>query len=154
MSPEVPIIILLLAIPIYFLCKWGLNKWRIGNPKNRKLTAIIPTIILSPIAYVGIILIWITAVSYYPTQKFNKAEWDTNVEERYTMSKNIIESEMLIGKTQEEVIELLGDDYSTYQKEHIAYYLGFVPSIIGIDPDVLDVYFENGKVIKVDQHKT
>jgi hypothetical protein len=120
MSPEVPIIILVLAIPIYFLCKWGLNKWGIGNPKNRKLTAIIPTIILSPIAYVGIIVIWIMTASYYPTQKFNKAEWDNNIEERYTMSTNIIRSEMLIGKTKEEVIELLGKDFSTYGKEHIA----------------------------------
>jgi len=154
MSPEVPIIILVLAIPIYFLCKWGLNKWGIGNPKNRKLTAIIPTIILSPIAYVGIIVIWIMTASYYPTQKFNKAEWDNNIEERYTMSTNIIRSEMLINKTKEEVIELLGEDFSTYGKEHIAYYLGFVPSIIGIDPDVLDIYFENSKVVKVGQHRT
>ena len=154
MSPEALITILILAIPIYFLCKWTLNKWEIGNPKSRKLTAIIPTIILSPLAYVGMIVIWMMSVSYYPTKKFNKAEWDTNIEGRYTMSKNIIKSEMLIGKTKEEVIEILGEEFSIYDEEHIAYYLGFVPSMLGIDPDVLDIYFENGKVIKVSQHET
>ena len=70
------------------------------------------------------------------------------------MSNDIIKSEILIGKTKEEVIELLGDDFYTYNENHIAYDLGFVPGLFNIDPDVLDIYFEKGKVIKVDQHET
>ena len=70
------------------------------------------------------------------------------------MSKNIINSEMLIGKTKEEVIELLGNKYSDHGENHIEYYLGFVPRMLNIDPDYLDIYFENGKVIKVSQHNS
>ena len=154
MSIEVPIIILILGIPIYFLSKWILNKSNVGNGKNRKYLAIIPTLILSPIVYIGLIYLWIFSISYYPTDDFDKQMWQSNPEERYKMSENIIESKILIGKTKREIIELLGNDYYSYSENHIAYGLGFVPGLFTIDPDVLDIYFENGKVIKVEQHKT
>ena len=154
MGSEVPVIILILAIPVYFLTKWIFKKLKLGNEKNRKYLAIIPTIILSPILYIGIILIWIFSVSYYPKTDFNKQEWNENKEERYKMANDIIKNEILIGKTRVEVIELLGDDYYSHDESHIVYNLGFLPGLFNIDPDVLDIYFEKGKVIKVEQHKT
>ena len=92
--------------------------------------------------------------SHYTSRKFDKADWDTNVEERYRMSRDIISSEMLIGKTLEEVIEILGEDVSIDGEEHVVYYLGFVPSILAIDPDVLHIYFRNGQVTRVEQLRT
>ena len=154
MSIEVPIIVLILAIPIYFLSKWILKKWNFGNEKNRKYLAIIPSIVLSPIVYIGLIYLWIFSISYYPTNDFDKQTWESNPEERYKMSENIIESKMLIGKTKQEIVELLGNDFYSYSENHIAYGLGFVPGLFNIDPDVLDIYFENGKVTKVGQHET
>jgi hypothetical protein len=70
------------------------------------------------------------------------------------MSNDIIKSNLLIGKTKKDVIELLGDDFYSYDENHIAYDLGFVPGLLNIDPDVRDIYFENGRVIKVGQHET
>ena len=154
MGIEVPIIIVIIAIPVYFLLKWILKKLKIGDSKNRKFLAIIPTIILSPLLYVGIIIVWFFSVSYYPKTDFNKQEWTGNKEERYKMSNDLIKSEFLIGKSKIEVSELLGDDFYSYNENHIAYDLGFVPGLFNIDPDVLDIYFENGKVIKVGQHET
>lgn len=63
------------------------------------------------------------------------------------MTEDIIESEMLIGLTQEEVKQILGGD-GTY------YYVGFVPGFIVIDPDVLSITYENGKVTNVRQYRT
>jgi hypothetical protein len=154
MSPEVPIMVLILAIPIYFFSKWILNKLRIGNSKNRKYFAVLPTIILSPLVYVAAIIIWIFSMTYYPSKDFDKVEWKSNIEERYKMSEDIIDSDILIGKSKQEVIELLGTEYWADGESHISYYLGFVPSLANIDPDILDIYFENGKVIKVSQHET
>ncbi|MCC1485587.1 hypothetical protein J1C55_13360 [Winogradskyella sp. E313] len=151
---EVPFIILILAIPTYFLCKWILKKLNLGNEKNRKFVALIPTIFFSPIIYIGIIYLWIFSASYYPSSDFDKQKWETNVEERYRMSEDIIESKILIGKTKEEITKLLGQDFYSYNENHIAYELGFVPGLFNIDPDVLDIYFENGKVTKVEQHQT
>ena len=154
MSIEVPIIVLFLAFPIYFLSKWILKKWNFGNEKNRKYLAIIPSVVLSPIVYIGLIYLWIFSISYYPTNDFDKQTWESNPEERYKMSEDIIESKMLIGKTKQEIVELLGNDFYSYSENHIAYGLGFVPGLFNIDPDVLDIYFENGKVTKVGQHET
>ena len=131
-----------------------LKRLNFGNEKNRKLIALIPTIFLSPIIYIGLIYLWIFSVSYYPSNDFDKQKWETNVEERYKMSEDIIESKILIGKTKEEITELLGQDFYSYNEKHIAYELGFVPGLFNIDPDVLDIYFENGKVTKVEQHQT
>ena len=154
MSIEVPIIILIIAIPVYFFSKWILKKLQLGNSKNRKYLAVIPAIFLSPLLYVSIIMIWIFSISYYPKTTFDKQKWDKQIEERYKMSKDIMKSKMLIGKTKAEVIDLLGEDYYTYNENHISYYLGFVPELFNIDPDVLDIYFENGKVVRVSQHRT
>ncbi len=78
MSIEAPLIILILAIPTYFLSKWGLKKLKFGNDKNRKYIALFPTLIFSPIIYVGIILLWMFSISYYPSNEFNKQEWEAN----------------------------------------------------------------------------
>ena len=154
MSIEVPIIIILIALPIYFLIKLFFKKFKIGSENNRWLISFISTLIISPIIYFLAILIWVFSVSYYPNNDFDKEEWISNKEERFKMSEDLIESEKLIGKTKQEIVQLLGEDYYSYNENHIAYDLGFLPGFFNIDPDVLDIYFENGKVIKVDQHKT
>ena len=153
MSPEVPIIVLILAIPIYFICKWLMTRLKVGNKRNRKFLAIIPTVILSPLIYVGLVMIWIFSISYYPTSDFDKNEWNSNIEERFKMSENIIESEILIGKTREEVIQMLGNDFITNNESEITYELGNVPGLFNIDPDYLDIKLKNGKVISVDQYE-
>ena len=153
MSPEVPIIVLILAIPTYFICKWLMTRLKVGNKKTRKFLAIIPTVILSPIIYVGLVMIWIFSISYYPTSDFDKDEWNSNVEERFIMSEDIIESEILIDKTREEVIEILGNNFITNNESKITYELGHVPGLFNIDPDYLDIKLENGKVISVKQYE-
>lgn len=70
------------------------------------------------------------------------------------MSENIIASKMLIGKSKEQVINLLGKKYFVYHNNHYSYYLGMVPGINNIDPDLLDVYFENDIVVTVGQHES
>lgn len=153
MSPEVPIIILILAIPTYFICKWIMKRLKVGTEKNRKFTALIPTVIFSPVIYVGLVMIWIFSVSYYPTNDFDKSEWNSNIEERYKMSEDIIDSKMLIGKTQEEVIQTLGANFSSNNENRITYELGFVPGLFNIDPDYMEIKLENGKVISVHQYE-
>jgi hypothetical protein len=153
MSAEVPIIVLILAIPTYFIYKWLMTRLKVGNKRNRKFLAIIPTVILSPIIYVGLVMIWIFSISYYPTSDFDKNEWNSNVEERFKMSEDIIESEILIDKTREEVIEILGNDFITNNESEITYELGHVPGLFNIDPDYLDIKLENGKVISVKQYE-
>lgn len=158
MSLEAPIILLILATPIYFFSKWILKILKFGDNTSRKYLALILAAVLSFTLYVTIGLILIYSIFYYPEIPFNQQEWSKNTEERYKMSSDIIKSEMLIGKTKAEVIELLGEEdfYSGDDKDenHMIYYLGYVPGIASIDPDILEIFFEDGKVVAVSQRGT
>ncbi|WP_162874846.1 hypothetical protein [Olleya sediminilitoris] len=154
MSPEVPVIVIIIACIVYYISKLILKRLNFGTSKKRKIVALISSIILSPLIYLGIIYMMLFTISYYPSNDFDKIKWDTNKAERYKMSEDIIESEILIGKTKTEIIQLLGNDFYSYNNNHIAYELGFVPGLFNIDIDVLDIYFENEKVIKVSQHSS
>lgn len=154
MSIEVPFIILTIFIVLYILVFWLLKKRNIGSRMNRKYLALIPSIVLAPLIYIVIIIVWIYSASNYPAIDFNKALWGSNIEERYTMSEHIIQSQMLIGLTKEEVIEILGDDFTVNGPNSISFFLGYAPRIVGIDPDVLVIYFEDNKVVKVEQRNS
>ena len=99
-------------------------------------------------------MLWLFSISYHPTHDFDKEKWFANKEKRYELSKNIIDSKMLIGKTKSEVRQILGDESNTDASDYWYYYLGFRPGFANIDPDVLDIEFKDGKVIKVGQHQT
>jgi hypothetical protein len=152
MSIEAILFILILSIPIYFVCKWCLKKLKLGNDKNRKLIVILPTIILSPIIYSAVITLWIFSISYYPKLDFNQQIWNSSIEDRYKMSKDIIESKILIGKTKEEVVTVLGNKYVFNNEGSLSYELGFVPGLLNIDPSFLIIEFESGIVKKAYQH--
>jgi hypothetical protein len=130
------------------------NKRNAGNKKYRKYIAIIPTIMVSPIIYLMVMLIWFFSISYYPEEKFDSIKWKNNIEERYKMANDIIEKNILTGKTKDEIIELLGNDGYESGEGTVSYYLGFVPGLANIDPDVLILYFENDVVVKVEQRNT
>jgi hypothetical protein len=146
--------IVILLIPVYFLSLLILRKKNIGNKTTRKFIAFIPTVIATPILYVMVISLWLLSSLYYPKETFDHTKWHENVEERYKMSNYIIKNNILMGKTKDEITALLGDDFYVRGKDIIGYYLGFVPGIANIDPDVLVIYFENGIVVKVEQIRT
>ena len=151
MSLEVPVIILILSVPIYFFSRWLIKMLKLRNESNRKGLAILLTLFLSPLIYLMIVLTWLFTMSYYPSNDFNREKWILQSETRYTMSEDIIESEMLIGMTMTEVIGLLGQDYSQINENVINYELGHVPRLFNIDPDFLHIHFKNEIVDSVNQ---
>jgi hypothetical protein len=146
MGFEVIIINLILAIPAYFICRSVFK--RLKNDKTRKWTTWLTTIALTPILYVGLIFFWIITESYYPEREFSKEKWKTDEETRYEMTDDLIENEKLIGKTKEQVKELLGQGSVSFDGTVWTYSVGYRPGIIVIDPDVFEVQFKDDKVIK------
>jgi hypothetical protein len=146
--------IVVVLIPVYFLSLLILKKKNMGTITNRKFIALVPTVIAGPIVYVMVISAWVFSSVYYPKEPFDPVKWYENRDARYRMSNDIITSDMLMGKTKDEITALLGDDFYVRGKDMIGYYLGFVPGFGNIDPDVLVLYFEHGIVIKVAQIKT
>lgn len=143
-----------ISIPTFFLLRWTLKKFIKTDDSLRQLITWTGTIILTPLIYVGLIVVFVFYVSYYPTKEFNETGWRTEKEKRYEMTKDIIDNDLLIGKTKEEIVKTLGDDYFKYNEDHWGYEVGFVPGLFNIDPDVLDIHFKDDKVESVGQHES
>ncbi len=152
-SIEVYFIIIFLGFWTFFFWRW-LFKRLIKDDKKRKIATWCTTIFVSPIIYILIMLVFFFCLSYYPTHDFNKQKWESDTEKRYELSEDLIESKILIGKTKKEVIEILGEPDGWKEDDYWSYYLGFKPSLLGIDPDYLDINFKNNKVITVGQHES
>jgi amino acid transporter len=146
MGIDVIIINLILAIPTFFLCRLIFRK--IKDNGTRRLTTWLTTLVLTPIIYVGLIVIWVSYVSYYPERDFDKKKWTADIEKRYEMTDDLVDNGKLIGKTKDEIKELLGQEDVSLDSSRWTYYIGFKPSLFGIDPDVLEIEFKDGKVSK------
>jgi hypothetical protein len=103
---------------------------------------------ITPVIYVGLIIGWVSYVSYYPERDFDKEKWRTDIERRYEMTDDLVENGKLIGKTKDEIKELLGQEEVSLDGLRWTYYIGFKPSLFGIDPDVLEIEFKEDKVSK------
>lgn len=152
-SLEVYFILLILGLPTYYFWKWLLKKY-INSEKNRKIITWALTVLVTPFLYVGIALLLIFSICYYPNHDFDRQKWISNREKRYELSKDIMESKMLIGKNKTEIRKLFGDEGNSDTSDKWSYYLGFRPGIANIDPDYLDIEFKDGKVVSVSQHES
>jgi hypothetical protein len=118
---------LVIAIPTFFILRWVLRKSIPSDKPLRKVLTWAGTIIFTPAIFFGLILLYVAYSTYYPERDFNELVWRTDKEKRYEMTKDLIKSEILIGKTKEDVQKILGDDFFKYDEEHWAYDVGFVP---------------------------
>jgi len=84
-------------------------------------------------------------------KRFNQQQWQSERTTRYKLAEDIMESEMLIGKTKQEVITLLGSPSpSTFTgSDHLVYVLGKPPSFLEAKAEKLVVVFENSFAIEV-----
>ena len=82
---------------------------------------------------------------------FNEELWTQEPAKRYKLADIIIDSEMCIGKTGEEIKLLLGrpGDYDSEQKVFFSYYLGNRPTFSGGEDAYLILHFEKGRVAQV-----
>lgn len=150
-SLEVYLICIILSIPIYFACQWFYKKI-IKDILTRKIATWVSTLVLTPITYYYSILLLFVILFYSPNNTFDKLKWLKDKETRYELSKDIIESQLLIGKSKLQVIEILGIDSNCEENDCWNFYLGFKPGL-SIDPDFLKITFKNGKVIKAEQYE-
>ncbi len=146
-------IVAVLTIPIFFL-------WRVIFRKSKMVklmkytTVSVLTIITAPVLYIGIIAAMFFAGEYYPDRNFDAKGWKHRADQRYEYAKDIVNSKLLIGKSENEVIRLLGKREYPDTTKTWGYELGFRPEIGNIDPDVLYVEFKDGRVVEVRWRKS
>jgi len=143
---------LAVGIPFFFLWRRVFRKF-IKSKALLVATSCVTAFVITPSLFAALILLGLNLITYYPQDKFDRDRWLADKEKRYELATDIIKSHVLIGKTKAEVEQLLGKE-NNGQSNNWEYYLGFVPGIGNIDPDVLAIEFKNGKVSAVGQHET
>ncbi len=144
-SVEVYLIICVLFVVHYFAFRWLLRK-RVADPGKRKLIAAVVSLVAAPVVYVGIALLVIFSMTWYPKRPFDRNAWLADTEHRYEYADDLVDDQRLIGSTRAEVVALLGEP-TLDQNGQLTYYLGFSPRhLIGIDPDWLAIEFTDGRV--------
>lgn len=146
---DVLLINILISIPVF------IGLWLLLKKKHHRLSLTFTgTLVITPIVYVLIISAWVFFDSYYPTKSFNQISWKSDPMTRYEMTQDLIQSELLIGKSKTEIESILGEQSSNFEKDHWRYEIGYVPSLLNIDPSMLDIYFVDDIVVKVDERKS
>src|ERR1019366_9052821 len=125
-----------LGTPSFFFWR-GLFKKYIKTDRKRRIITWLTTIFATPIIYVGVCFLILYSITYYPNRDFDKGRWDTDTTKRYELSKSIINSKILIGKSKPEVIKLLGTGQNSEGDDTWYYDLGYRPELFNIDPSTL-----------------
>lgn len=138
------------AIPLFFLFRLLFKTLKIKQRRKRNILSVLATVITIPGLYLGLLA---TVIMNLPDPgfdkiPFDKERWEDDPTERYRMVDYMIDKDVLTGKTRAQVIDLLGEEFTNYNDDHIAYYIGVIPGFVP-DPCVMDVFLKNGKVKRI-----
>ncbi|MGB2684514.1 MAG: hypothetical protein WBC43_05795 [Olleya sp.] len=148
MSIEVPIILTIIAIILFYTTFWVVKKYN-HNLKKAKITAIVISIISTPLVYYGLILLLISYIEYIPESTFNEQKWCTEKTSRYKMRDDIIDNQILKLKNKSEVVTLLGNPSNSTSDNQWVYDLGISSAGLGVQFHSLQITFKNNVVAKV-----
>ena len=137
----------------------GFLKFRRNGEGNKMALCLLGLLALIPVTlldlYVWFLCIMVFPV--YPHYTFNKNDWAADVSQCYKMADDVVDSQMLIGLTRQQVIELLGKPYRDWENsDHtIRFDIGERPTPgLDLDPDELVLDLKDGKVVKSYLHET
>ncbi|HRQ42750.1 MAG TPA: hypothetical protein PLB12_00190 [Candidatus Goldiibacteriota bacterium] len=104
------------------------------------------------IAVITVLFFMFKSDSYVP-ERFDRAKWEVS-HERYLMVDDLVDNNMLIGKTKKEIYDMLGEWIENYPKDsgksQWIYYLGNMPCFgADIDGAILFITFDNGVAVNV-----
>ena len=159
-SSEVYIFVATIAIVLFWPMWWLAAKF-IRRTGVVLAASLLGSLAVASIIYVVLVMGMLASMYYYPSKTFTTESWvatgwkqeygDNIPPTRYFYSEDLIERKLLIGMTREEVLGMLGEGFES--ADRVSYDLGFVPGH-GVDPDFLEIYFENGVVVKVEQRRS
>lgn len=150
MSPEVPVIVLIIAVPIFFIFRLILKRF-IKDKKIRNWISVGGTVIIAPIVYFGLVIMFFSYLFYEPQYDFDTEKWFADKHSRYEMRDDIVESKILEGKTKIEIIKFIGKPKMQDSTDLWKYDLGVSGAGFGWQFNYLELTFENDKVSKVNK---
>lgn len=92
-----------------------------------------------------------TSFFYFNEWQFNAEDWKRAPSKRHEMVDDLLDSEILVEKSKEEVLMLLGEPYSDIDKNRdiFRYRLGTPPSFFKPEREQLFIVFEKNMVVSV-----
>ncbi|QNH61245.1 hypothetical protein [Hymenobacter sediminicola] len=149
---------LVLSVFSFFAWRWLISKIA-SKGVHKNAFSVFMVICTAPVTFFFVMYLYLLSSVFYGKYDFDSNEWLKNPEKRYEMTTNMIESKVLIGKSKEEVSRLLGNERRLeWTKDGLdcwQYYIGDKPTFgMDLDPDAIDVYFKNGKAVRVYEHET
>ena len=120
LSPEVYVFVIVIAAFAFWPVRWIASKF-IKRTRNIVIASVLGSLLIAPFIYIGLIGAVLFSMYYYPSEAFTTEAWeatgwsqkhgDNIPPTRYKYSQDLIERKLLIGKTKEEVLAMLGEGY-------------------------------------------
>lgn len=137
------------SLPIGLIL-WMLFKKRIANKKTNLIILFIISYFISSLIVIIYILVSDSDFKYIG-KPFSEKEWRLNSNERYKMSKDLIESKILLNKKKDEVINMIGKPQE--EEKGKAIYLTGTEGSLYPRFYFLKVHYKNDTVIQVESYK-
>ncbi|MBD0822935.1 hypothetical protein [Aestuariibaculum marinum] len=148
---------------VIFLILVFILLWLFTNTiDKRKWLSLLLAIALTPVIYFYVFYPLINIFSSYHHEKhFNSSAWINKPALRYEMSNEMVEKNIFLGKTKQEVESLLGksewfgwdDSIKANSPEKWNYNLGYKPGAFNMNQECLELIFENNKVVSTTQYQ-
>ncbi|MDH6307652.1 hypothetical protein M2451_000101 [Dysgonomonas sp. PFB1-18] len=143
------IVITALLILICPAIWWKISKKKDAPFRPNMINVFFQTLISIPFILIIGLIITLVVDSYLiedSSKEFSSENWHKYAEKRTEYANQIVDNQLLIGKTKEEVVAILGNDTVNYFSFGIRYDLG---NQSAIDRYWLLIHFEDGKVYEV-----
>ena len=137
--------------------------WIFANTiDKRKWVSLLISIIATPIVYFYVFYPFINIFfSYHHYKHFDVEAWKEKPALRYEMSTEVVNNNLFLGKTKEEVKQVLGksewyswdDAIKANSPEMWNYNLGFKPGAFNMTQECLELVFKENKVMRVSQYQ-
>ena len=137
--------------------------WLFANTiDKRKWISLLISLIATPIVYFFVFYPFINIfISYHHQKHFDSEAWKAKPALRYEMSPQVVNQNLFLGKTKEEVKEILGksewygwdDAIKANSPDKWNYNLGFKPGAFNMTQECLEIVFENDKAMNISQYQ-
>ncbi|MBO0357292.1 hypothetical protein J0X19_04995 [Hymenobacter sp. BT186] len=141
-------ILVFIALSGLLVCAFVLSiRGIIKTKAYRRVFWILGFVALIPFALLDAFVGFLFLLSYYPHYSFDRADWANDVQQRYTMADDLVDSKWLIGLTRSQAIDLLGKPYRGWDNT-IRFDIGDRPTMgLDLDPDELVLELKDEKVV-------
>ncbi len=148
----------IITISVTFILLW----WFATTIDKRKWVSFLISVVATPVVYFYVLYPLINIFfSFHHEKYFDSEAWKEKPALRYEMSGNILDEDLFIGKTKEEITTLLGvsewyswdDALKMNSPEMWNYNLGFKPGAFNMTQECLEISFKNNTAVNVKQYQ-